>query len=181
MRLRLFGLVTVLLLVLAGCSEDNRVGQGIDADKLKGGADGPRLGETTTTEAPPPPPPTTVAPPPTTAAKAAAPATTAPRPVTTQAPATTQAGTPIALTVEIFGDNSGRPQFDPRTGAVRVGSIVRFQNQDAQPRSVEDQGGTFRSPPIAPGGFWDYKANKPGKFDYVDGTRPYAVGTLSVS
>jgi hypothetical protein len=48
-------------------------------------------------------------------------------------------------------------------------------------RSVRADSGQFVSPPIPPGGSWDYAARTAGEFDYSDDTRPYVTGKLVVS
>lgn len=156
-------LLLVLVLVAgAACSSDNKVGEGLDTN-VKGGS-GPRLGEATTTIAP-----VTTAAPPATTAK---PVATTARPVATTAPPASP-----ALVIKI---QAASPQFDPAVGSVRSGSIIRWQNVDSQPRSVEADNGAFRSPPIPPGGTFDLKAPAPGSYNYHDGTRPYAVAQLQI-
>ena len=165
-------LLSLAMLAVGACSEDNEVGTGVKVEKGEGGAT--RLGETTTTEAPAAPAETA---PPTTAAPVAT--TAAPRPTTTAAPATT-APQAAAFEIEIFSDGSGKKQFEPPQAAVRVGTVVRWINRDTQNRSVESADAGFQSPLIPPGGSFDYKTTETGTFNYQDGTRPYAVGVLQV-
>jgi plastocyanin len=168
-RIVLLVALAVFALGVSACSENNKVGEGVDPSAIGGeGGDG-AIRDTTTTEAP-----TTTAPPTT-----QAPATTRPVP-TTKPPSTTQPVNQIALTIGIHSDTSGKNQFEPRQAGVQRGATVRWQNFDEKARSVEDSGGAFKSPLIPPGGTWDYKANTVGKFNYSDGTRPYAVGELNV-
>lgn len=184
---RFLSLAVALLAVaaLAGCGEDNKVGdESLLNFKEQAGT---RLGETTTT---------TAAPTTTTAAvpyqgappggRPGATATTTPpttRPAT-QPTATTQATAPRpqVATLEIFinSDNVADPPLDPQAARVFVGSIVRWVNRDSVPRSVVAVNNAFRSPMIPPGGSFDYKANTVGLFDYGDGTRPYVNGSLEV-
>ena len=174
-RLATLLLVVALSVATAACSDDSEVGSGVDTSGLEGAGGAGAIRDTTTTTPPTTAPeaaPTTA--PPTTARPAA---TTAPP---TTAPPTTQAQPQIAATIGIYGDNSGKNQFEPRQVGVARGSTVRFQNFDSVARSVEDSGGAFRSPTIPPGGSWDYKANTAGTYNYSDGTRPYAVGQLVV-
>lgn len=169
-RLRILVLLLLVALVSAACGDNAEVGEGVDTEG--GGSGNLSIGEeTTTTAAPAITVPTTQAPPPTTAA----PTTTA-RPTTTTTTAPKDTGFPI----EINGDNSNKPQFDPPSAAVAVGTVVRFINNDTEDRSVVAQSGAFRSPVIPPGGSWSYKATQPGEYNYQDGTRPYAVGRLEV-
>jgi plastocyanin len=185
MNRRLCILAAALSLVALGaCSEDNKVGTGVKVEKGEGGAN--RLGVTTTTEAPEAAaaaaPTTTAAPAPTTTAKAAAPTTTAkaaPAPTTTAAPATT-APAAQAFVIEIYGDNSGKKQFEPPQSGVRLGTVVRWVNKDTINRGVESQEAGFQSPLIPPGGTFDFKTDAKGTFNYQDTTRPYAVAVLQV-
>jgi plastocyanin len=173
MTRRIALVLTVLALVVLGaCSEDNEVGSGVTVDRSGDGGTGLRLGETTTTAAAAPE--TTAAPAATTAPPAtAAPTTAAPSPTTTQPQAQ-------AFVINIYGDASGKRQFEPSQAGVRRGTTVRFVNNDSVARSVEATAGEFTSGPIAPGGAWEYVASTPGTFDYQDGTRPYATGQLVV-
>jgi plastocyanin len=102
------------------------------------------------------------------------------KPTATTAPPTTATTAPQAvLEIAIRSDNA-ESKFDPENAAVYVGSIVRWVNKDAVPRSVQADGGQFRSPMIPPGGRFEYKATKEGTYNYTDGTRPYAIGILQV-
>lgn len=167
MRTRPIALLVTALLTLAACGGDNSVGSD---ELLEGGATGEtRLGETTTTT-------TTAAP----ATDEAAPTTAAPTTAApTTAPPTTQAQQQVSIEIAIQPDSAGN-QFEPRVARVFAGSIVRWTNTDSVPRSVEADNGQFTSGPIAPGASFDYTADTPGTFNYTDGTRPYAVGTLEV-
>ena len=146
------------------CGGGSSVGEDIDVDSL-GGTAAPRLGERT---AAPTSKPTT------------APASG--RPAATAAPKTAAPAAKPAIVIKIQSDTAkGGSQFDPRVARVRSGSIVRWQNVDTKARSVVADNGAFRSPDIGPGGHYDYVASTPGSFNYSDGTRPYAVGTLEVA
>lgn len=181
MNRRLCILATALaLLALGACGEDNEVGTGVKVEKGEGG--NTRLGVTTTTAAPvAAPTETTAAPAPTTTAKAAAAPTTtaAPKPTTTAAPATT-APQAQAFVIEIYSDNSGKNKFEPPQSAVRLGTLVRWVNKDTVVRSIKSEQGGFESPPIPPGGSFDFTTDEKGTFNYEDGTRPYAQGVLQV-
>lgn len=178
---------------LAGCGEDNKVG---DESLLNFEEQaGERLGQTTTTTAPPVESTTTTgaggaggAP----SGEAQAPkatATTSPpttRPAAVATTATTATTAPAAsvatLEIAINGDTSADPPLDPREAAVYVGSVVRWVNRDTVPRSVQATNGAFRSPMIPPGGTFDYQATRvtPEPIAYGDGTRPYVNATLEV-
>src|SRR5205823_6520654 len=111
-------------------------------------------------------------------------------PPTTAKPATTTTAKPAAtttttasdngVTITINSDNSQLPQFSPAQQAVYVGTLVRWVNHDTATRSVVGANNAFRSPDIPPGQQWSYLANKAGDYNYQDGTRPYANGTLQV-
>lgn len=152
-------------LLLASCSEGSQVG---DRNLLEGtdGSGGTRLGETTTTVAP-----ETTAPPVTEAAG---------RTTTTKAPTQTTAK-PAArgYEIKIQPDQAGT-QFEPRVAQVFAGTPVTWVNTDSVPRSVEFADQSYTSGPIPPGGSATFTANRAGEFNYSDGTRPYAVGTLKV-
>ena len=154
-------LILTLVLLAGACSSKKDVG----SDALLKGTNekqgGTRLGETTTTTAPKAAPTTTAAPPKTTA------------------PPTTQAAAP-SVEVTINSDTTAGGQFQPRVVQVRAGSIVRFINKDSAARSVVSDDGVFNSGDIAPGAKWDWTAGAAGSYNYSDGTRPYAVGTIDV-
>ena len=170
---------TALLLLLAmpffaACSDDTEVGTGIDTDPLKG-----KLEDFNTT---------------TTAASAAgsggeASATTSPQAAAaTTAPPTTAAPTTVAptttidrsFTIAINGDKSGLPQFEPTNARVRVGTPVRFVNNDTQARGVYSREAGFSSPEIAPGASFTWTPKAAGTFPLRDPTRPYVTATLEV-
>lgn len=158
--------VASLALLLAGCSEDNSVG---DKGLLEGtyGSGGTRLGEETTTV------PVETTAPPATQPGAGATTTAKPAPTTTAKPAAQ--GYPI----KIQPDQAGT-QFEPRVAQVFAGTPVTWTNTDSVPRSVEFSDQSYNSGPIPPGGSATFTANRAGEFNYSDGTRPYAVGTLRV-
>lgn len=160
---KLVVLATMLAIVLVGCGEGSRYGSREIGDfKTKPQGD---LGATTT-----------VAPPPADAA-AAEPAdtTTTTRPTTT----TTAKRAPEGYPIKIQADQAGT-QFEPRVAQVFVGTPITWTNTDSQPRSVEFSDQSYVSGPIPPGGSVTFVANRAGEFNYSDGTRPYAVGTLRV-
>lgn len=177
-----FILLTLLVFSLVGltaCGEDNKVGEGVDLN-IKDQVNNQRLGAATTT--------TTAVPTETSAPQSAAvgratttTSTTAPPATTTTAEATTTtAKAPPTLEIAINGDGGGKSQFDPSQARVFVGSTVTWTNTDSVPRSVEADDRTFTSPSLAPGESFTYKADKVGRFNYHDGTRPYAVAALEV-
>ncbi|MDQ3106969.1 MAG: hypothetical protein M3Q68_04110 [Actinomycetota bacterium] len=179
-------LVAVAVLLFSACGEDNKVGESIDLG-IKSEVEQERLGARTTTTAPaqttaPPQqqqqqkaavgattaPPTTKAP------------TTVPPTVPPTAPPTTAAPERIAIEISINGDSSGTTQFEPSQTRVFVGSLVKWTNGDSVARSVEADNGSFKSGMLEPGQSFTYRAANAGRFNYTDGTRPYAVGALEV-
>lgn len=85
----------------------------------------------------------------------------------------------VSVEVLIQEDSTGQA-FAPRIVAIPVGGRVRFVNNTAAVRSVVADNGAFSSGDIPPGGVWIFDATSPGQFNYTDGTRPYAVGTVDV-
>lgn len=162
---RTAGLLVVL--VVAACGSSTTVGDGLDVKESDGQASC-RLGECTTT----------------TAAVAGITTTTA-KPTTTTRPAavapstTTTTARQAVFVIRIQADSAGR-QFDPAVAKVASGSTVRWTNTDSVVRSIEAANGAFASPPIPPGESFDYKAPGIGRYEYHDGTRPYAIGYLDV-
>lgn len=170
LRRLVLALVTGVL-VLAACGSDSEVGKNelfeFDQDQAE------RLGATSSTDKAG-----------TTTTAAASKVTT-----TTQASATTMQVTTtappekqeVSVEVRICDDTQGCPnQFDPRIAIVGVGGKVRFKNTGTKTYSVQATNGAFSSPPIKPGAVWVYTATTRGQFDYADGSRPYAVGTIQV-
>jgi plastocyanin len=103
----------------------------------------------------------------------------------TAAPAKTAAAKPstgpqVALTVVVNSDTAGKSQFDPSAARIYSGTCVAWRNADKVKRSVVADAGSFTSGDIAPGGSWTYCPKSTGKFNYHDGTRPYAVAYLEV-
>lgn len=155
-----FAVVLALLIstaVLVACSDSSEVGKGLD--DVKDGTVGTRIGETTTTTAPP--------------------STT----TTTVKGATTTAKTGTTKPQQVSADikiQLNDPYFVQKVQAVVQGALVRWTNTDTTARSVVFDDNSYDSGPIAPGAHKDYVATRAGQFEYTDGTRPYAKGTLQV-
>jgi len=177
---------------LAACGSDNKVGNKALLD-FKQQANN-RLGETTTTTAPA----SATTAPAGAAARSAATTTTKPKAAvgaaTTSTTARTAAAAPATTAttaaaaaqtireIDIYGDNDpAHDALDPKVQTAYAGSIIRWVNRDTVPRSVRADSGQFASPPIPPGGHWDYTAGTAGIFSYGDDTRPYVTGELRVS
>ena len=153
-----------LALLLAGCSDGPKYGEGTDFGSSDGGSDlafrssstvAPDVVETPVTE-----PVET---------------TTTTRAVTTTTAKPQAQGYPIRIQ-----SDQATTHFEPRVAQVRVGTPVTFSNGDSVTRSVDFDDGSFASGPIAPGASVTFTASRAGEFNYSDGTRPYAVGTLRV-
>ena len=70
--------------------------------------------------------------------------------------------------------------YDPYYIRVYKGGSIKVTNIDKTSRTVTADRGEFDSGSIAPGETWVYVANTVGKFNFHDGTRPFVVGTLEV-
>jgi plastocyanin len=169
----------VLVLVLCAatlfinaCSDNHKVGAGVDTTKRVGG--NLSLGQDTTTAVTQP-----VFSLPPTHATIKPVATTVPGSRTQSSTQTTQVVQSFQI-IAINGDNSSNTQFDPSSLSVYAGTPVHWQNHDTKARSVVEDNGAFRSPLIQPGGEWVFVPRTAGTFNYQDGTRPYAVGSLTV-
>jgi plastocyanin len=161
---RSFVLVVIALaLVVAACGGSNKVGN----DSLLNVKDqaGKQLGAATTTTAPP-------------ATSTTLASIGIGRPTTTVAPTATT--TVREFVIAINGDKSGKSQFDPNSGTVFTNFNVRWQNNDTVARSVVFDDGSKRSGDIAPGKSWTTTFATAGNFHYTDGTRPFAVASITV-
>jgi len=149
----------VLILVLAACSDDSSVGNGVDTDFEEQLND--QLGATTTTAAPAG----------STDGQGQATTTTAAA-ATQETTSTTVAGFEIAI--------SGTG-FEPVYSRVLPGTIVTFHNTDTQTRSAVADNGEFDTGEIGPGGTATFTAPASGVINFSDGTRPFVTGTIEVT
>jgi len=157
-----FALVLALIAgtsLLAACSDNSQVGNGLDKTLKENGSSTTRLGETTTTTVPP------------------STTTTTAKGTPTTVKTTTTKPQQVSLTIKIQLND---PYFVEKVASTVQGSIVRWTNTDSTPRSVVFDDNSYDSKPIPPGGHVDYVATRAGQFEYTDGTRPYAKGTLQV-
>ena len=173
MNRTLVALASLALLLVAGCGEDTSVGKESTFEFDQTQAEALGGSTTTTTDAA-----DDTVPEATTTTEAQQSATTAPRQqqTTTTLPPEKQQ---VSIEVLIQEDSTGQA-FKERVVAVPVGGTVRFRNTTSAPRSVVADNGAFDSGPIAPGDVWIWTAQAPGTYNYTDGTRPYAVGTVDV-
>ena len=153
-----------LALLLAGCGSESGYGQGTDFSGADGGEGAIRSSSTTA------------------APDIGAPPVTEPDSTSTTArPVTSTTAKPQAkgYEIKIQADQAGT-QFEPRVAQVFAGTPITWTNTDSVPRSVEFSDGSYTSGPIAPGASVTFTASRAGEYNYSDGTRPYAVGTLKV-
>jgi len=160
--------VVALLAVVGACSSSNKVGTGIDINKLNAKAN--RLGQLNV---------------PKNAgtggfvggsnSQAAAAQSQSKSAQAAAAAAAAQAAEQSAVAFNIT--SSG---YDPYYIRVYKGGSIKVTNRDGQARTVTADRGEFDSGSIAPGGVWVYQTNTVGKFNFHDDTRPYVVGTLEV-
>jgi plastocyanin len=173
--LRSIVLVALLALTLAACGESSKVGDESLLDFKEQVDQEGRLGDRTTTTTAPPSDNVGAA---GSGGKAGIQQETT---TTTAAPTTTTERPRTVIDVSINGDGSGQTQFNPSLVRVFVGTVIKWTNNDTEERSAEsDDAETFYSGMIPPGGTFEYTATTPGKFNYSDGTRPYAVGRVEV-
>jgi plastocyanin len=69
--------------------------------------------------------------------------------------------------------------FNPKSVTVKVGTTVKWVNQDSVPHNVT--GGPLHSPTFSSGGSFTFKATKAGKISYVCTIHPGMTGTLNVT
>lgn len=70
-------------------------------------------------------------------------------------------------------------QFNPKSETVKVGTTVKWVNQDSAPHNVT--GGPIKSPTFGSGSSFTFKATTPGKISYVCTIHPGMTGTLTVT
>jgi plastocyanin len=163
-------LLLVAVVALGACSSGSKTGDEsvlqFDQDQAQ------KLGGSTTTTAAAAEATTTTAATATTV-KNAPTTTTAPRATTTLPPEKQEVTIEVAI-------NEQSPYFEPSVVQVLVGSKVRFTNKGTKPHSVVSDTGAFDSGQIAPGAVWIFEADRAGRYNYSDGGRPFAVGSIEV-
>jgi hypothetical protein len=163
-------LAAVLGLLGGGCSNSEQVGskKNLQFDEQQSG----RLGEQGATTTTVPAQKATTTTPPVVRTTAA--------PVTTSAPKSTSPPPTAApgFAVKIISGGQG---YDPFSFIVRKGTRVSVQNADSQARTfTSDEPGAFDSGMLAPGATFVYVAERAGKFNFHDETRPFGVGQMEV-
>jgi len=99
---------------------------------------------------------------------------------TTQQLTVTTISVPQATTS--VSDNSIRIKnfvFDPASVTVKVGSTVRWVNQDSVPHRILFADGTY-SQVLAPTDSWSRKIDQAGTYDYACTIHPTMLGTVIV-
>jgi len=72
--------------------------------------------------------------------------------------------------------------YNPTPLTVKVGTVVRWTNTDSAPHTVTSNDGiTFSSPSINPGGTFNYTTITPGTFLYHCNFHAGMAGTLTVT
>jgi amicyanin len=102
-----------------------------------------------------------------------------PLPTTVQLTVTT---IPVPLTTSSVSDNTIRIKnfaFDPSSIRVKVGSTVRWVNQDSVPHRVLFTDGAD-STVLAASQSWSRKFDKAGTYDYICTIHPAMQGTVTV-
>jgi|SRR5579872_7513952 len=70
--------------------------------------------------------------------------------------------------------------FNPTTITVKVGTTVRWTNQDGEPHTVVSDSGLFRSGALDTKDTFTYKFDKPGTYRFLCSIHPQMVGTVVV-
>ena len=100
-------------------------------------------------------------------------------PATTTSSSSTSGGTAAPSGGKTVTIDMKNIQFSPKTVSVKVGTTVKWVNQDSVPHNVT--GGPLHSPTFSKGGTFTYKATKAGKISYVCTIHPGMTATLNVT
>jgi plastocyanin len=100
-------------------------------------------------------------------------------PATTTSSSSTSGGTAAPSSGKTVTIDMKNIQFNPKTVTVKVGTTVKWVNQDSAPHNVT--GGPLHSPTFGNGGTFTYKATKAGKISYVCTIHPGMTATLNVT
>jgi plastocyanin len=84
------------------------------------------------------------------------------------------AGTPANVSIENF-------TFDPPSLSVPAGSEVTWTNHDDIPHLVQDDGGSFTSPPLDTDDSFTRRFDRPGTYAYFCTLHPHMQGTIVVT
>ena len=156
-QLYLLAVAALLLVLLAAC------GGGSSANA------NPATTSTATANTPSATTPTTITDTPTTSI-----ATPTPAPQPKPAKGSTQV-------VLILNDSNGAFVFSPASLTITPGTTVIWKNMSSAPHTItSDDGQTFDSGTIAPGGTYKFKFTSPGTFSYHCNYHPYMKATINL-
>ena len=110
--------------------------------------------------------------------KSSSSSSSSPAPATTTS-SSTSGGTAAPSSGKTVTIDMKNIQFSPKTVSVKVGTTVKWVNQDSVPHNVT--GGPLHSPTFSKGGTFTYKATKAGKISYVCTIHPGMTATLNVT
>jgi len=110
--------------------------------------------------------------------KSSSSSSSSPAPATTTS-SSTSGGTAAPSSGKTVTIDMKNIQFNPKTVTVKVGTTVKWVNQDSAPHNVT--GGPLHSPTFGNGGSFTYKAAKAGKISYVCTIHPGMTATLNVT
>jgi plastocyanin len=111
--------------------------------------------------------------------KSSSSSSSSPAPATTTSSSSTSGGTAAPSSGKTVTIDMKNIQFNPKTVTVKVGTTVKWVNQDSAPHNVT--GGPLHSPTFGNGGSFTYKAAKAGKISYVCTIHPGMTATLNVT
>jgi len=97
-------------------------------------------------------------------------------------PRSTFAASAVTKTVTITTNKKGVFEFKPKTLKIKVGTIVTWKNTTTVPHTAtSDDGTTFNSGTINPGGSFSFTFKKKGTFTYHCNFHPFMHGSIVVS
>ena len=106
-----------------------------------------------------------------------------PSPTSTSGATPTTRPTPVpgfTQTVLIITESNGSFSFSPATLTIKVGTTVIWKNMSSAPHTItSDDGQTFDSGTVAPGGTFKFKFTTAGTFSYHCNYHPYMRATIS--
>jgi len=100
-------------------------------------------------------------------------------PATTTSSSSKSGGTAAPSSGKTLTIDMKNIQFSPKDATVKVGTTIKWVNQDSVPHNVT--GGPLHSPTFSNGGSFTYKATKAGKISYVCTIHPGMTATLNVT
>ena len=99
-------------------------------------------------------------------------------PTPTPQPKPAKGSTQVVL---ILNDSNGAFVFSPASLTITPGTTVIWKNMSSAPHTVtSDDGQTFDSGTIAPGGTYKFKFTSPGAFPYHCNYHPYMKATINL-